>query len=239
MKKVLIVAILAFGAPAVEAGTIATYNFTGLPGDEPSVAVGVHASNATFGAITRGGGVVPNIGLNSINSRDWNVSTGYYDFTITPNAGQVLHLASLMYTDRRSPTYGPTTITVKFSTNGFSTATTVASYHLVDPITNSFDSANHRETLAFSAFPALTNLTGKVEFRIFATGTTDGRGTYRLGVDASSGNSGLPANLVLNSPITAAGGPAAVPEPSGLLLLALGLVGAGFYGCRRRLRVLT
>ena len=227
MQRLWIAAVFLLSVPAAEAGTLGVYTFTTQPGDEASVPVDTQPPSATFSDLVRGSGLTPNAGAMSINSRDWtNGSVDYYQFGVTPASGQVLNLESLVFTDRRSAT-GPTNIQVRFSLDNFATSQSLAS--------NSYtpdDTANRRELIPL-AVSSLQSLSSEAIFRIYGFGATNtqGTGTYRLGVDTNSANSFLPANLIVNT-VTAA-----VPEPSSLVMIGIGLLGAACYGRLRRSRI--
>jgi hypothetical protein len=62
---------------------------------------------------------------------------------------------------------------------------------------------------------------GPVTFRIYAYSAEGSLGTFRLGIDASSANASLPANLEISGDLS----PVAVPEPMTLTRLAVGAGG--------------
>jgi hypothetical protein len=53
---------------------LATYTFTGSPGNQASESVDVQPFGATFSDITRGSGVTAFLGASSINSVNWETS---------------------------------------------------------------------------------------------------------------------------------------------------------------------
>jgi hypothetical protein len=118
-------AFVLLSAPAARADVLALYDFTGQPGDQAAQPPAAPSPLAVASAITRGPGITPNAGDNSINSRTWTTTTtpapdDYYQFSISPLAGVPLHFTSLDYTDRRS-LEGPTAVQVQFSLDGFAT----------------------------------------------------------------------------------------------------------------------
>jgi hypothetical protein len=217
-------ALVALAAPAPCLADFAiTYDFSGLTGNEPGAPVDAATlpPGVTASDITRGPGLIPEMGDHSLNSRDWKDSTGgmYYEFTVTPAAGTPLDLSQLAYTDRRSTT-GPANFTLAFSLDGFATSNVIGGYTLTDQ-------ANYRETFDLSGIADLQNPTSPVTFRIFGSGARQRIGTYRLGIAEGWPNANLPANLVLT-------GGTAVPEPASMLLVGLGAIGMAVVAARRR-----
>jgi hypothetical protein len=82
---------------------LATYTFTGSPGDQVSETVDIDPVGAAFSDIVRGPGVVANAGLNSINSRSWSQGAldpdDYYAFSVAPDAGHSVSLSQIDFTN--------------------------------------------------------------------------------------------------------------------------------------------
>lgn len=216
MKRLYLATAFLLLGPAAHAGTLAVYDFTGLDG-KTNAPVTSHVPGATFGDIERGGGIAPNAGADSINSKGWTAGDGYYTFTVTPTAGSSLDLSALEYTDRRSTT-GPTTFNVRYSFGDFASSDSIETYFL-----KSKDTSNHREFVDLSGIAPLADLSAQVTFFIVGSGASSDAGTYRLGVNGTPSGPN-PANLEILSPT------AAVPEPPGAILLVLGLAGVVVLG---------
>lgn len=194
-----------------------TYTFTGSPGDQASEPVDANPVGALFSAITRGSGIGPEMGDNSINSFGWTTGAAidpndYYEFTITPDANIAMDLTNLTFTYRRSAT-GPTMLEIRSSLDGFA-----AAFAGVD---NLNDTANHRTGFGLSGF---TNLESAITFRIYGFAASSGAGTFRLGL---SGASTLVNNLQVSGQLDP------IPEPATLLLIGAGLTALA----RRRRRI--
>lgn len=233
--RLLALVLLVAPAPAAHAGLVARYDFAGKVGTEASVAAAATGTGVTGVDLTRGAGLVAEHGLNSFNSRSFtSSSTGgtlaqavaaadYLQFGFATAAGKQTDLTGLAFTSRRSAT-GPTGFEVRYSTDGFSTFAVLTSYSLSG-------TDNVRTTLDTSSVAGLQDLTGTVLFRIYGYGSTNGNGTYRLGVDGGPTTS-KPANLELSGTVASVVTTTAVPGPG---VLAIGLAGAaGLAVVRRR-----
>lgn len=166
---------------------VATYNFSGTPGNQASQPAASSAANVTASAITRGSGLTAMTGANSLNSNNWNSASqdanDYYEFTLTPSASYSLAISSLTINLQRSGA-GPPNYLVSY-TIGTGTETTITSGLL--------------STSANTALnPSITINTGQpVRFRIYAWGGTSALGTLRLNNTLSvNGSAPLPVKLI-------------------------------------------
>src|SRR5688572_26577749 len=99
-RSLIAAVVLVASAAAARADFIATYTFTGSPGDQASEPVDAQPVGLMFSDITRGAGVLANAGDNSINSRAWTEADtldadDYYQFAISPTAGLPYSLSGL------------------------------------------------------------------------------------------------------------------------------------------------
>jgi hypothetical protein len=195
-----------------------------LNGLEASVPIDSNPVGATFAGITRGSGLTPIGGANSINSKDWPLTlqlNDYYQFAVTPSAGFEMSLNEIDFSERRSG-LGVITVDLQYSLDNFTTSTEILTMPLAP------DTLTYRFSIPLPS--ALDDLTSPVAFRFYGYGATNGNATWRLGVDNSMGDNkgNLPANLQVSGDLTA------IPEPASLLLLGTGLVGAGTRRWRNR-----
>jgi hypothetical protein len=224
-RSALVVAIAAalfMPALALASPFTATYSFAASAGSQAFEPVDVNPVGVIFSAITRGPGIAPVAGLNSINSDGWSTAAAidlndYYEFTITPNAGFEMDITRLAFSYRRSGA-GPREIEVRHSLDGFTA--TFLGISLPDLTAN-----NRVDITNMAGFAGTLNLTSQITFRIYAYAAELAGGTFRLGTALGEANEGLPANLEVGGDL------AAVPEPATLLL-----IGAGVSALRLRRR---
>jgi hypothetical protein len=213
MLKILGLAAVVVGASSAQAGMV-VWDLTGQPGDELSVPVASVPTGLFASDLTRGPGLTPAVGVNSINSSGFEDQAvpdpdEFYEFTVG-GGGSPLSLASLAYTDNRSAT-GPFGVRVAFSLDGFGTSTLLGQYSLL-PETNT------RQTFDLTGIAELQRATSPVTFRVFAFGADSLAGTYGLGTEPFFADNNLPANVVITTLDVAA-----VPEPGTMLLALVGL----------------
>jgi hypothetical protein len=146
-------------------GTLATYDFTGEPGNQASTAPSAVVSGLTAGSISRSSALVAVSGANSINSSGWSTgaldSTRYYTLTLTPPAGCVLDVASISLDTKTSGT-GPASGDVATSADGFAS-----------------DSAFTPNAVT-SVTLSVSGATSAIEIRIYGYAATSAQGTMRI-----------------------------------------------------------
>lgn len=186
MKKLLSVFFL-FLTISGFSQSLATYNFTGATGDQPSQPVTSTNTNITASDITRGSSLTANPGANSFNSKGWVGAsldpTKYYEFTLTPNSGYIIRPSSLSLIVQRSST-GPTNYSLTASVGG-GAETTLSS----DVLTG---------TSNITINPSTTISTPQsIRFRLYAWGASSSAGTLRLNNTVTVfGSAPLPVKLL-------------------------------------------
>jgi len=165
-------------APAVDSGTtqtsnctaftgaLATFDFSGEPGNQTATPATSIASGVTAGDLARSSSLTATSGTSSINASNWTTSqnldsTRYYTFTLTPDSGCTLDVSTLAITTTASKT-GPANAALATSDDGFSS--TVAF------------------TVGASDTPSVgvSGATNAVEVRIYGFGASSTAGTLRI-----------------------------------------------------------
>lgn len=201
-----VTAMLILDSAALAIGFTTTYTFslpesTGNQASEPPNLQPV--SGAVFSDITRGSGVQPNQGNNSINSSGWTTensidTSDYYEFGIDLNPSYELDLANLAFSEVSSST-GIGNFEIRSSLDNYSTT-------LFTPtVAIQRGGTVRRQEFSLASSTQLQNLVDDVTFRLYGYSATGDSGTWRLG----SNNTQLqPSNLVISgdlselSPIT-------------------------------------
>jgi hypothetical protein len=147
-------------------GVLATYDFTGEPGNQTSTKATSSATNVTAGAISRATSLTATAGVDSINSSNWTTSTKldttrYYTFTLTPQGSCSLDITKLSITTKASTT-GPASGSLATSDDNFATTTSFAPNTTATP------------TLS------VNGATGAVEVRVYGYGASGAGGTMRV-----------------------------------------------------------
>lgn len=178
MKSIFAIVALAGSAAVANAEVITSWVNFGQPGTQASTPVGTQAANVTGVAMTRGAGLSGNAGSNSLNSAGWNTldSTDYVSFGFTVASGYSVDLSTL-WMGTRSSASGPGSLGVFYSVDGFAA-----------PVFT-FSQSGTAFTNSIANLSSLANITGSVEFRIYALSQlrADGAsgisssGTFRVG----------------------------------------------------------
>jgi hypothetical protein len=147
-------------------GVLATYDFTGQPGNQASTPATSSQTNVTAGAVSRAAALTATAGVDSINSSGWGTTanvdtTRYYTFSITPKGSCTLDVTSLSMTTQASGT-GPTKGSVATSDDAFAAKTSF--------------------TPGAAAQPSLSvnGATGAIEVRVYGFGASGAGGTMRI-----------------------------------------------------------
>ncbi|MBX7106625.1 MAG: hypothetical protein K1X57_21300 [Gemmataceae bacterium] len=220
---------LVFAAALMLAGTtaradIVAYEMAGQPGDQASSAATLVTPGVSALALSRGAGLTPTAGANSINSSGWSTDpTDFYllGFTVAP--GFTAFINSIAFAGRSSNT-GPGFVNVLYSVdNGPETLLTTLTMAGTAFNNQSFNFAQVTANSSFRVFFRAANTTSA------NGGTIAAAGTFRLGdYSPDGGTTFLPISLG-GSVATAA-----VPEPSQVVLV--GVMAAGLVVARLRRR---
>ncbi|AFL85675.1 endonuclease/exonuclease/phosphatase family protein [Belliella baltica DSM 15883] len=142
--------------PDQELTTLALWDFTGQPGNQ-AFNSGIGSTNVNAINFTRGSGIAPTNAANSISSSGWSISdeNDYFSFGLEVEEGFQVTLNQLILATRASNT-GPGKLALRSSLDNFSSNITVW-----DNVGTTFSNQNFELT-------SLDNLTGTIEFRIYA-----------------------------------------------------------------------
>ncbi len=147
-------------------GVLATWDFTGQPGNQASTAVKTTAPGVVAGPVQRATGLTAVSGADAINSSNWALTaqpdpTKYYAFTIAPPSGCTIAISALSIDAKASGT-GPAMAVI---------ATSIDSYVQTTAI-----STAAKSTPSLAPPPQVAS----IELRVFGYGATATAGTLRL-----------------------------------------------------------
>ena len=148
-------------------GTLATWVFTGQPGDQAATPVMTTAPGVVATDVTRAPALTAIAAMNSINASNWPMpaqvdATAYFTFAITPPAGCVLDIASVSINALASGT-GPTAAVIAASPDNFAHTAPVSTTAPSTP-----------------AITTVTAVTAKAELRVYGYSASSAAGTLRL-----------------------------------------------------------
>ena len=147
-------------------GVLATWDFTGQPGDQASTPVSATAPGGVAGDITRAPGLVAMTGAGSINSNSWPTAatldpSAYYTISLTPPSGCTLSLTAASIDAKASGT-GPKSCAVATSDDNFMQTATCSTSTPSVPVLS------------------VSGANGAVEVRIYGYAATGSAGTLRV-----------------------------------------------------------
>ena len=147
-------------------GVLATFDFTGEPGDQSSTAPASSAPGIGAGNVTRSSSVTGVTGTDSMNSSGWGTgssadSSKYYTFTLTPDSKCTLDITSVSV-DSKSSSSGPMKGSVGTSDDSFGTKTAF--------------SPGGTDSVSVS----VSGASGAVEIRVYGYSASSGSGTFRV-----------------------------------------------------------
>lgn len=202
MKKLRLIAAFAItlmGAASAQAQSIWTNPITG---GNPGQTAGNYTTGQTVGAnltvsgISKGTGITGNVANDRYNAAGWDTGAidtagGYFQFTLTPNSGFEIDLASFVYSGQASGS-GPTSFAFRSSLDNYAT---------------NIGTASTGTTISLAG---LANVgAGGITFRLYGWGASGAGGTYSVNdftfngtlVAVSAGN-----NTTITAPASAAFG---------------------------------
>lgn len=222
---------------AAKSQTLAQWQTFGSNGDEVSVAASNLATGVSGFDLTRNGGLLPNAGDNSFNSRGWATNApltttvvntdAYVELGISIDSGYTANLGSLLMGSRSSGS-GPAMIGVFTSVDGYASPIFTIDQSATFGGGTGFANSN----IDLSSFTNLTgdflvrfaNVSGATTSDANRVGDMDEESTWRVGDFFQQGNFTV---------LQITGKVVPVPEPSTQLLLTL-LAGVGILLFRAR-----
>jgi hypothetical protein len=178
------------------AADLATWDFSGLSGESASApASSTDSAVQAAGAITRGSGLTGASADAAISAKGWTTDSSpdagdYYEFSVTPAAGQMLDIDTLHFSEARSGT-GIATFELRSSLDGFAS--------VIDAAVGIPDNESYRNH-SISLGSAFESISGQVYFRIYGYAAEGPTGSWRLR------NHSVKGGLVLEGTSTAASG---------------------------------
>ncbi|GEM_PF-716769 len=174
--RAVLLCVLALMVLPVEAATLVRYDFTGATGDQAAQAASFAVGPISASDLTRGAGLTPNLGGNSINSSGWTTALAidaddYYEFTLSPTAGFSLSLDRISFAERRSGS-GIRNFQIRSSLDNF--ATGLDSVPAIVP-----DDTMVRQQ-SFALNNTFLGLTDPVTLRLYGYAAEASGGTWRL-----------------------------------------------------------
>jgi hypothetical protein len=201
-------------ASVASAGFLVQYEMTGQPGDQASTAATFSPPGTTGVSLTRGAGLTPSVGANSMNSSGWvgPAADDFYSFGFNVGPGATALVDALRFATRSSAT-GPGFVNVLFSVDG-------GPETLITTITQT--GTNFSDNLIGLGSPVTVHSSLRILLRSANNtaangGTVGAAGTLRIG-DYS------PDNGTTFQPVSVEGSLTLVPEPSSVALCGLGMV---------------
>jgi hypothetical protein len=197
-KFYLVAFVMLMAAPAF-GQLLYTNSITGtIDSSTPLTSGGISDPRITVSGLSRGAGVAPVTTSNAFAASGWteanftaaDTAGDFFEWTITPGAGEVINFQNLLIALQRNNNLLGSSIFLRSSVDGFST--NVFSFNLTNTSNTNF-------TVPLTA-PAFQNVSGAITFRIYAWGSASA--AHRLQVNDFTFNGFVPGifyNLITGS----------------------------------------